>query len=187
MSPSARNTFRLFVAIYPPLEVAQALLAALRQVELPDHRLVPVAQVHMTLHFIGDTPAPQMEETTETVGRATGGVDGFDLVPQCLITLPQRGRARLVAAEADRPAGLMEIQRRLALRLARDARRNPSDRFRPHLTLCRFRSPASMRGVDEALEIEPFAVGEISLMRSTLRPQGAQHDVVASFPLGGAS
>ena len=39
--------------------------------------------------------------------------------------------------------------------------------------------------VDEPLEVEPFAVREISLMRSTLRPQGAQHDVVASFPLEG--
>ncbi len=43
-----------------------------------------------------------------------------------------------------------------------------------------------MARIDEELEIEPFAVREIKLMRSTLRPQGAQHDEMASFPLGEA-
>jgi 2'-5' RNA ligase len=177
--------FRLFVAIYPPTDIARDLGAALNRLELPDFRLVPVEQVHLTLQFIGDTPAPQMDETTETVRRSTEGVKGFDLQLRLLIRLPERGRARLIAAEADRPPGLMEIQRRLAARLARNPRRNPSDRFRPHLTLCRFRSPTNLGRLDEPLEVEPFAVREISLMRSTLRPQGAQHDVEASFSLEG--
>ena len=185
MSPSARNVFRLFVAVYPPTEIARELVAALSRLELPAYRAVPAQQVHMTLQFIGDTPAPQLDQTTETVERSTDGVKGFDLQPRLLIRLPERGRSRLIAAEADRPAGLMEIQRRLAGRLARKARRNPSDRFRPHFTLCRFRSPTNLGRVDEPLDVERFAVGEIKLMRSTLQPQGAQHDVVASFPLEG--
>ena len=149
MSPSARNTFRLFAAVYPPVELAQALLAALSRLELPDYRPVPVEQVHMTLQFIGDTPAPQMDKTKETVLRSTGGVKCFDLQPRLLIKLPERGPARLIAAEATRPPGLAEIHRRLAGRLSRKTRRNPSDQFRPHLTLCRFRSPAPMARVDE--------------------------------------
>ncbi|MHC4211506.1 MAG: RNA 2',3'-cyclic phosphodiesterase [Planctomycetota bacterium] len=186
MPPSARNTFRLFVAVYPPVGVARALLAALGRLELPPHRPVPVEQVHMTLQFIGDTPAPQLDQTKETVLRSTGGVKCFDLQPRLLIKLPERGPARLIAAEATRPPGLVEVHRRLAARLARKARRNPSDQFRPHLTLCRFRSPTPMARIDEELDLEPFAVREIRLMRSTLRPQGAQHDEMASFPLGEA-
>ena len=112
MAPAARNMFRLFVAIYPPTEIARELVAALSRLDLPDYRPVPVEQVHMTLQFIGDTPAPQLDQTTETVGRSTGGVKGFDLEPRLLIKLPERGRARLIAAEADRPAGLMEIPQR---------------------------------------------------------------------------
>ncbi len=137
MSPSARNVFRLFVAVYPPTEIARELVAALSRLELPAYRAVPAQQVHMTLQFIGDTPAPPLDKTTESVERSPDGVMGFDLQPRLLIRLPERGRSRLIAAEADRPAGLMEIQRRLAGRLARKARRNPSDRFRPHFTLCR--------------------------------------------------
>jgi 2'-5' RNA ligase len=183
MTPSARNTFRLFVAIYPPLEIARALVEDLRRLDLPPHRVVPLEQIHVTLQFLGDTPAPQVEQTKESVDRSTAGVKDFDLRPALLIRLPQRGAARLIAAEADRPPALMEIQRRLATRLARSARGNPSDRFRPHLTLCRFRSPAPLPRIDEPLETASFAVREVRLMKSTLRPEGAQHELLASFGL----
>jgi 2'-5' RNA ligase len=184
MTPSARNTFRLFVAIYPPVEVARALVELLRRLELPPHRVVPLEQVHVTLQFIGDTPAAQIDEVKESVERSTAGVRRFDLRPSLLIKLPQRGTARLIAAEADRPPELMEIQRRLATRLARSARRNPSDRFRPHMTLCRFRSPSPMPRIDDKLQFEPFAVDRVRLMKSTLRPEGAQHEELAAYPLG---
>ena len=116
MAPSARNMFRLFVAIYPPTEIARELVAALSRLDLPDYRPVPVEQVHMTLQFIGDTPAPQLDQTKETVLRSTGGVKCFDLQPRLLIKLPERGPARLIAAEATRPPGLVEVHRRLAAR-----------------------------------------------------------------------
>jgi 2'-5' RNA ligase len=112
-------------------------------------------------------------------------VQRFELCPSLLIKLPQRGAARLIAAEADRPPALMEIQRRLATRLARSARRNPSDRFRPHMTLCRFRSPSSLPRIDEVLKADPFPVDRVRLMKSTLRPEGAQHDELASYLLEG--
>jgi 2'-5' RNA ligase len=186
MTPPARNTFRLFVAIYPPVDVARALVERLRHLELPAHRVVPHEQVHVTLQFIGDTPAARIDEVKESVKRSTAGVQRFDLRPSLLIRLPQRGAARLIAAEADRPPALMEIQRRLATRLARSARRNPSDRFRPHMTLCRFRTPTPMPRIDEKLALEPFAVDRVSLMKSTLRPEGAQHDALAAYALPGA-
>ncbi len=170
---------RLFVAIYPPPETARALLGALDALSLAEHRLVPPQHVHLTLHFIGNTDHSRIEETAETVRRSTAGLEGFSLSPSRLITLPSRPPARLVAAETDRPKALLETQRRLASRLARSARSRPGDRFRPHLTLCRFSSPARLR-VDEALDVEPFAVHRIALMRSTLTHEGAVHDEVVS-------
>ena len=80
MTPSARNTFRLFVAIYPPLEIARALIEELRRLDLPPHRVVPLEQIHVTLQFLGDTPAPQVEQTKESVDRSTAGVKDFAAV-----------------------------------------------------------------------------------------------------------
>ena len=137
----------------------------------------------MTLHFIGDVPAKQLDATIESVQRATAGISAFDLTVQRLITLGQRGRARLVAAETDRPPGLLEIHRRLVTRLACSVRPNPSDRFRPHLTLCRFKKPTKRIALDSPLDAKPFRVQQVVLMKSTLRSDGAQHHEIISCAL----
>jgi 2'-5' RNA ligase len=178
-----RPVMRLFVAAYPPVESARALLELLRGLELPEHRLVPAEQVHMTLHFVGDTDKRQLDEVMESVERAAAGVKAFDLTPRELMCLPERGEARLVAVETDAPAGLLEIQRRLAAKLARPARDRQN--FLPHLTVCRFANGAKVWRVERrAVEMEPFAVREIRLMESVLRPGGAEHREVGRVGLG---
>ncbi len=176
---------RLFVAVYPPRQTALALLQATAGLDLPDHRLVVAEQIHLTLHFIGETPSGKLREIVESILASTGGLGPFALAPQGLITLPQRGRPRLLAARTDRPDTLMELQRRLAARLSRRPRGRPGDRFRPHLTLCRWRSPVSLQAIDVPLAIAPFEVGSIELVRSTLRPDGAHHETVTVFELAG--
>ncbi|MEE9128991.1 MAG: RNA 2',3'-cyclic phosphodiesterase [Phycisphaerales bacterium] len=178
-----RSNLRLFVAIYPSLEMSAELARSLQQHELPEYRLVPSEQMHLTLHFIGDVPAKQLDTTIESVQRATSGISAFDLTVQRLITLGQRGQARLVAAETDRPPELLEIHRRLVTRLACSVRRNPNDRFRPHLTLCRFKKPTKRIALDSPLDAGPFRVHQVVLMKSTLRSDGAQHHEVASSRL----
>lgn len=183
-SPPPRR-LRLFVAVYPPPEIAAALLAALEDLDdLPALRPVERDQVHMTLHFVGDRPPSELEAIAETVRRAAGGLEPFALTPQRLITLPRRPPARLVAAETDRPAGLLELQRRLVTRLARNPRQRTGDRFRPHLTLCRFKSPARLRAIGRPIAVPSFNVSAIALVRSTLRPEGAQHRTVLAISLG---
>jgi 2'-5' RNA ligase len=178
-----RPVMRLFVAAYPPLESARAMLELLGGVDLPEHRLVPPEQVHMTLHFVGDTDKRQLEDVMESVQRAAAGVKAFDLRPRELMCLPERGDPRLVAVETDAPAGLLEIQRRLAGKLARPAR--DRQRFLPHLTLCRFRNGARVwRVARRTVEMEAFAVREIRLMDSVLRPGGAEHREVGRVGLG---
>lgn len=179
--PSAN--LRLFVAVYPPRASAESWLSRLRQSSLPPHRPTPLEQVHLTLQFVGDTPVRDLDRTIDSVQRATSGLAPFVLQGQHLITLPERGRKRLIALETDAPSTLLELQRRLALRLATKPRKNPADRFRPHFTLCRFRSPASMKAMDVAVTDEPFNVASIVVMRSTLAPTGATHHEVASFSL----
>ena len=108
-NPAHHKNLRLFVAAYPPAEIATAMVAALDDVDLPPHRLVPVEKVHLTLQFIGDTPPQKLDGVIETVQRATAGMPTFELTILRLMTLPPR-RPRLVAAEADRPAALVRFE-----------------------------------------------------------------------------
>ena len=184
--PRAPTALRLFVAVYPPPEVATTLAALLDQLGLPAHRATPPAQMHMTLQFIGETDPRQVNGVLESVRRSASGIEPFELSCNGLIALPERGPMRLVAATTNAPAQLLEIVRRLALRLARSSRKNSADHFRPHLTLCRFSvTPPRM----ELPQLPPpamrFPVTELHLMRSVLLPEGARHDKVAGFPLEG--
>lgn len=177
---------RLFVALYPPEDARRAALRALQKLDPPPdarHRACPLEQVHMTVHFIGDTAERELDRTLESVQRSAAGLAPFDLAPLRLVTLPERGRPRLIALETDAPPTLLEIQRRLVQRLARSPRARTGDRFRPHLTLCRFTASANPRPVDAPVSLPAFRISELVLMRSILRPTGAEHLPVAAFEL----
>lgn len=181
-SPTTR--IRLFVAAYPPAPLAERLVERTRGLALPPGRLTAPEQVHLTLQFIGETDARQVEEVGESVQRSAAGIAPFPLTLGPIVALPKPSAPRLVAVTTDAPPPLREIVRRLAHRLARKPRKDAADRFTPHLTLERFTgSPGRVELPRDALLDEAFAVDEIRLMRSVLLPTGARHDVVARFEL----
>ena len=55
------TNLRLFVAVYPPHESARAMLTALPELKLPPHRATPRELLHLTLQFIGATPAAELD------------------------------------------------------------------------------------------------------------------------------
>jgi 2'-5' RNA ligase len=178
---------RLFVGIYPPAEVGRALIDRLRDLDLAPQRTTPVAQVHLTAHFIGDVRASELDDAMESVERSCAGLGAFHLMPERLITLPERGHPRLVACETDAPPALLELRGRLVRRFVQSARVRPNDRFRPHLTLCRFRPDARAERIDEPVSMSAFAVERVMLVRSVLRPEGAVHEAIGTFSLRSGS
>lgn len=184
-----RAGVRLFVAAYPPRALITLLQARLREIDLPPHRMTPAEQVHLTLHFIGNRPESELDEVAQSVERSAAGIAPSLVTIRRLITLPERGSSRLVAAECSSSSPLLELHDRLVRRLARQPRSQPRNRYLPHLTLCRFRAPARVQlGETASLEgLEPgqldFPIRRIALMRSRLLPSGAVHEPVAGFTL----
>lgn len=179
---------RLFVAVYPPLEVAARLLETLDALGLPPHRPTRPEQVHLTLQFIGEMPRREVRAATESVARSCAGLGAFTVKALTLATVPEsppNAPPRLVAMMTDRPATLLELHARLALRFARHRRPERPDRYSPHITLCRF--PEGTRGGPWACGVENeglvFEVREVRLMASHLRVAGAEHETVAAVPL----
>lgn len=179
-----RGDLRLFVAAYPDRAWSEWASRLLGAFDVPAYRVTPVEQVHLTLCFLGSVDRTHLESTTESVGRAASGIDAFEVGPVRYITLPGRGPARLVAVECEAPPMLLELVRRLASRLVATPRPDPADRFLPHLTLCRFRTPVRGFALDQPVDgLGPFRVGEIRLMRSVLLPSGAEHREERRFNL----
>ncbi len=177
------SNLRMFVAAYPPQSLVQRWHEQLAGLRLPSHRLTPLDQVHLTLLFIGDTPAKEMPRVTESAQRAAAGLAAFSLSPQSLISLPQSSPSqpvRLVAVETDAPPTLLELQRRLANRLAR---KTSNRRYLPHLTLCRFTPPTLIEPLNLPASGDAFTITDFALMRSTLTPKGSHHELVKRITL----
>jgi 2'-5' RNA ligase len=96
--------------------------------------------------------------------------------------LPERGEARLIALETTAPPALLEVQRRLARRLAANRGRGSRSPFLPHMTLARFGGSGGGR-VEASVPPDAFFITELLLMQSVLLPDGACHSQIAAFPL----
>ncbi len=186
--PRTRDSLRLFVAVYPPPDVAAALLEALACLPLPPHRLTRREQVHLTVQFIGETARRDLRAAVESVERACAGLPAFALTAGALITIPDHPATappRLVAARTDSPPTLLELHRRLVQRFARPRRSNKPERFVPHLTLCRFPegTPSTGRPWGGPLAVPRFEVGDVRLMESRLTLAGGVYNELACVPL----
>jgi RNA 2',3'-cyclic 3'-phosphodiesterase len=192
--PTDPEVFRLFIAVPAPPAVRTAAAAAADRLRgTGDVRWVSPDRVHLTLRFLGDTPAGQVPALLEALEKSAnrfsrfvvelGDVGAFPngRKPQTL-WLGVRGEAeRLVrlAAEVDRALGELGIP--------------PEGRaFRPHLTIGRVRSPRGLAELAARLQEEgrrgssvEWPVTEIHLVRSVLQPAGPLYTPLGRFPLAG--
>lgn len=177
---------RLFVAVHPSPEYAAELLAQLAELEIPGQRPrpTPIAQVHCTLLFLGDRGERALPGTLASCQAACVGLEPFRLRPVRLLALPMRGPKRTIAFECDRPAGLLELRRRLVARLARETQRESKRGFLPHITIARWSGKGADMRLDGPVSMSDFVVEEVRLMASVLRPSWAEHRLISSFGLG---
>ncbi len=186
--------WRLFVALELPGPVREALAAvqaSLRAQGLERLRWVRPEGIHLTLKFLGETPAARLGEIMAALEGAAGG-GTLRLALAGLGTFGDRRGPRVlwVGLEGDRQR-LERLQARVeealaALRFPREGRP-----FSPHLTLARVpenemrRAAALLPSVLPRVTVPPvtMSLAEMSLMRSHLHPAGAVYERVATFPL----
>jgi 2'-5' RNA ligase len=171
------ESLRLFVAAYPPIEIARTLSRAVPKALLPFVRITAPDQIHLTLMFLGRVMPKELDAVAESVERSCAGLGPFQLSFEKLTALPHRGPKRVIVATTNAPTHLLEIRSRLTRRLSRQSRERPNDRFLPHFTVARFEQPQTLMP-DEALSLGQISISEIRLMRSQLMPEGARHSLV---------
>ena len=173
---------RLFVALALPEEV-RARLAGLAA-GIRGARPVPAHQLHLTLRFIGEVTEAVGAQVEAELARASApafelairGAGAFGRPPRTLwagVAPPEEVAA--LAAQVERAVVVSGLP--------------PEERpFSPHVTLARLKGapPFQVRDFLEAhrtLASEPFAITEVRLYGSVLSSKGAEHTVLARFPL----
>jgi len=178
---------RAFIALPLPEGVRSQL--AVTQFLLPLPRPIPVANMHLTLTFLGDQPEPLLEEVHDALASLhapplTLAIDGLGVFGG---DKPRNVHARLAPAPA-----LDQLQARVVRAVRGVGVALDGKKFVPHVTLGRM-TPGqlgapelarAMGGIG-AVTSPPFTVGSFALYRSLLRPKGPVYDALAEYPLTG--
>ena len=196
MSARTKNTIRTFVAIELPHSAKAHIAAAieyLRGERIDNLRLVRPGGVHLTLKFLGDIDADRVPAVAEAMSRSAELHPPFSLALGApgVFPGPNRPRVLWLGVEGDlEQLGLLQASVEEAL----TAIGFPPDKrgFNPHLTIGRMHHRASRSDRNKASaalsslqmpEEQPIAVTAVSLMKSTLLPDGAIYECIANSTL----
>jgi 2'-5' RNA ligase len=191
------DSVRAFIAIElsPAIRSKLQALQARLKADIPSGlvRWVNPDGIHLTLQFLGDVPADQIDAVAAAVRTASAPHAPFTFAVQEMGCFPNLRRPRVVWVGVDEPGGtLANLQRDIA-RAIRPLGFKPEQRaFSPHLTLGRVKTsqPDALGSLGDYVAQSQVKVGtqqahEVHLMRSELYPSGAVYTALAIAPLQG--
>ena len=171
---------RLFVAAYPPPEIARRLLDFLASLNPRNLKLTAPDQVHLTLQFIQRPPHNSTPYTSPSAAPSPA-LSQRPLPSNLSSPYPERPR-RLIAAALEPHPTLLALHRRLAFRLSKNTKELSKNHFLPHMTLGRY--PTLGDRIEAPIPGPPsFEVSQAVLVQSVLHSSGAEHRLLATFPL----
>jgi RNA 2',3'-cyclic 3'-phosphodiesterase len=141
--------------------------------------------LHLTLKFVGEVGPARVEDLSDAAGRAALGGGPFELTLAGAGTFPPHGPPRVLwLGIQDASGGLARLQGRLEDECAAAGFAREPRAFSPHLTLARLREPRDARELaavhrESPFEPQTFAVNELIVMRSELRPGGSRYTPVS--------
>ncbi len=176
---------RAFVGI--PLDGSEADRLLDVQDRLSVGTAVPAANLHVTLAFLDDQPLEQLEMLHEELEIIQA--PSFEMTMKG-IDIFGSAKSRCLALLVAPDAALMDLQADVAKAARRAGMKLEKRRFRPHVTLCRFRdgqhTPEKIQGAISRgahYDMWPVTVSEFALYRSHLTSEGAQYEVLSDYPL----
>jgi RNA 2',3'-cyclic 3'-phosphodiesterase len=177
---------RLFVAVFPPMEVREALASAARSLPVAGKvRFTAPANIHLTLKFLGDVReedlarvADALEPVRERHGPFEAEISGFG-------AFPSKGRAKILwASIGEGSEALISLSRNVEESLEPLGFERENRPYVPHLTLGRARGrPATLEDADISPQVPGFTVDQVELVRSVLDKDGATYSTLAAYPL----
>ena len=191
------DTVRLFIAIALPERLLEQLALVQRQLE----RQMPAGSVrwvrpeatHLTLKFLGETSAQRLPQIEQALAQVSRHAHACEIEAGGLGCFPNPRRPRVVWIGLTEPTGrLVALQQ--SVEEALDVLGYPAEgrAFTAHLTLGRVQERAAsgdVRRIGEVVSgaevgvLGQFRADDIHLIRSVLKPSGAEYTILKTFPL----
>ena len=173
---------RLFVAIRPPPEIRERLLALMGGVQ--NARWQDDEQLHLTVRFIGEVDRHQAEDLAAALGSVRH--ERFEIALAGVGSFIRRGKGALWAGVAPQDQ-LKALHKKVDQACVRAGVEPDTRAFHPHITLARVGGgKGAVGGFIErwaGLTSEPFAVDSIRLYESRLGSAGASYTIVQQYKL----
>jgi len=185
-------TIRCFISVNLPDDVRRSmadLIAELKKAG-PDVSWVPAGNIHLTLKFLGNTNDSLIPMIKERITKKLSHYNAFYIKIVGVGCFPSEKRPRVLWIGIERSDLLNSIQKDMEAEVE-ELGFAPEDRpFSPHLTFGRVRS---QKGIAEMLrrftefrtaDFGLVEVKSIHIMKSDLKPTGAEHTSIAEIPIG---
>jgi 2'-5' RNA ligase len=187
---------RSFIAIDLPDATRQGLAAVQEHLKQSGAgvRWVKPSSIHLTLKFLGNIQAAQVEDIALAVAQEIRDQPPITLGAAGLGAFPSRRKPRVLwigmEGEVQRLNGIQARLENALEPLGFDREKRP---FRPHLTIGRVKDRRRLQSLIDAMaelkipEFDSFDVTEIILYKSDLRPTGAIYTKLHRMPLAASA
>jgi len=178
---------KLFVAVDLPAD-ATAHLVRLQPPASPGMRLAEPSQMHITLHFLGESDVERISVALATVD-APAFKQSFAGVGQ----FPSAGGSTTLWAGVQASFGLLKLHAEVAAALAGEGFRQESRPYTPHLTLARCNRGFPSRVIEEFLRsnsqfsLSAVPISAFGLFSSTVVADVPVYRRERGFPLRSAA
>jgi 2'-5' RNA ligase len=177
---------RLFVAVDLPWELRQRV-AMLSGAGIPGARWVPPENYHITLRFIGETPAYRAEEIDHALAALRARC--FALTLAGVGTFARAGRSTQLWVGVERNPSLDHLQNKIETALQRIGLEPERRRFAPHLTLARLDNAveaklAAFVQAHNLFRADPIPIEHFTLFSSLLGKEQAVYTPEVEYALG---
>jgi len=134
---------RSFIAIPLPEQTRQQVGKLQQQLRAlqPELKTPRAESLHLTLHFLGDLSSEQLAEIGQLVLSIGQKKEPFNVLLRGLGYFPNQRRPRILWLGIEPEAELISLQEELTRELLATGWDIDQRRFRPHLTIGRFRQP----------------------------------------------
>jgi 2'-5' RNA ligase len=146
--------------------------------------------MHITLKFLGEIPESKIQSIINSLRKACDSHDSFQLSFKGTGFFPHQSNfPRILWAGIEHSHDLIALHKRIEDEFEKLGFPREKRRFHPHLTLGRVKSNKNIATVLEGLSdhretnFGSMLVRSVTFFKSTLKPTGAEYDVLSSIEL----
>lgn len=175
---------RLFIAAPLPAHVLAALQTQQEHYVQDSVRLVPAPNLHLTLHFLGETPATSLPTLIQTLEAIAQKLPAFTLTFKEIAPGPKPKSPRLVWARFHKHSAFTQLARTIQEEL-----NSPSDHpgeYIPHITVARLKKDKPRHvalPVIQNIDFPEYLVNSFCIWQSELASPHPRYSILKEIAL----